>query len=770
MKSRISLGIMRILAMSLLVVLTGVFTFGQKASSRDENYDSPTPVLLSDINTKRAVAQTGRVSRRFDPAKIAAQAYQPDAKITLYVGDLALMAGEGANALRVYAEDKRGHMYRFPVLDLQRVDGAANVHAMTVLLKDEVGYYAPPEADGDLVIYVTWRGLASNKALLGLGKMGGGVKAVEPVTSAPELVSGRRSGDRQRFMEQAGFGPTPTLAELPSGTPLRRWIAQQFAAPYPSVSNPYPVIALQPVNAPTNCDGPNGDTTVVDLYPTCFLDSYSQYPLQTWNSKEMLYGDNQLRHKVSWALSQIWVTSGVDIQQSRHMIEWHKILSNNAFGNFRDIMGPTTANPNNGGITLNAAMGDYLSMEQSTRTNPNENYSREILQLFTIGLFRLNPDGTVICVEHNPCQPGDTKVETYDQNLVNNLTRVFTGWKFCPGGNIACPNAVTGTIDYVDPMIMTSTTNHDTAAKTLLTASTAPSNIDACTNCTGGTTAVNLANTQAYARTSMIRALDNIFNHPNVGPFIGKILIQQMVTSDPSPAYVGRVAAAFNNNGVGVRGDMKAVISAILLDPEARGNVKTDPNYGKLREPVQFAANLMRAMNVQNAARNGQSDGVFTFRGIYTGMGQTPFRSPTVFNYYPPDFVIPGTATLGPEFALMTTGTTIQRMNFVNTMVEWTGSGASGSVPFPISTNVLSWTPSGTALTFTDLQALVAADPTGNTLMDELNSRFMHGTMPAAMRASILGAVTPITSTDTMNRVRQAVYLTATSAQYQVQR
>lgn len=766
MKSRISLGFTRILAMSLLVILTGVFAFGQRGSGRDENFDSPTPVLLSDINTKRAVAQTGRVSRKFDPAKVAAQAFQPDAKIVLYVGDLALMAGEGANALRVYAEDKRGYMYRFPVLDLQRVEGAQNIHAMTVLLKDEVGYYAPPEADGDLVIYVTWRGLASNKALLGLGKMGGEVKAVEPATSATDLVSGRRSGDRQRFMEQAGFGPTPTLAELPSGMPLRRWIAQQFAAPYPTF--PYPdsnvTYPLRPSTPPTDCDG---NATVVDITPTCFLDTYTMYPLQSWNSKEMLYGGNQLKHKVSWALSQIWVTSGVDIQQSRHMVEYHKILSANAFGNFRDLMGPTTANPSNSGMTLNPTMGDYLSMSQSTRLNPNENYAREIKQLFTIGLFMLNQDGTVICVEHNPCQPGDTKVPTYDQNVVNNLTKVFTGWKFCPGTNpTACPGSVPGTINFVDPMIVTNSNEVDTSAKTLLSYSGANPTILACTNCT------NLANTQAYARSTMIQALDNIFNHPNVGPFIGKILIQQMVTSDPTPAYVSRVAAAFNNNGMGVRGDMKSVISAILLDPEARGNVKTDPNYGKLREPVQFAANFLRAHNVKDAAGTGQSDGVLTFRSEYTGMGQTPFRSPTVFNYYSPDFVIPGTSVLGPEFGIMTTGTTIQRMNFINRMVGWAANGtALTGAPIPVNiTNFNQYTPSGTSLDFSDLQALVAADTSGGTLLDELNSRLMHGTMPAAMRASILGAVTPISSTDTINRVRQAVYLTATSSQYQVQR
>ncbi|MEQ1922284.1 MAG: DUF1800 family protein [Pyrinomonadaceae bacterium] len=751
--------------------LGGRFCVRSKGGGRDENFDSPTPVLLSDINTKRAVAQTGKVSRKFDAAKIAPQAYLPDSKITLYVGDLALMAGEGANALRVYAEDKRGYMYRFPVLDLQRVDGVQNVHAITVLLKDEVGYYAPPVADGDLVIYVTWRGLASNKALLGLGKMGGEVKATA-LASAPEALTGARPRDRQRFLEQATFGPTRTMAEMPTGQPLRRWIAQQFALPYPSLANPYPAQPLKPVNAPADCD--NDQTVTPDVPVTCFRDTYTMYPLQRWNSFEMLYGDNQLRHKVAWALSQIWVTSGVDIQQSRHMVEWHKILSNNAFSNYRTLMKE---------MTLSPTMGDYLSMSQSTRTNPNENYAREIKQLFSIGLFTLNPDGTFVCVENNPCQPGDTKVPTYDQNVVNNLTKVFTGWSFCSIA-ASCPNISAGTINFIDPMLLNpgvstgAANRHDISAKTLLTyPGSTTSNIAACPttgagscglicpatgNCSltgGATNAQALAGVLAYANTSMDQALDNIFYHPNVGPYIGKILIQQMVTSDPTPAYVGRVAAAFNNNGLGVRGDMKAVISAILLDPEARGNVKTDPNYGKLREPMQFATNILRAFNVRDAAGTGQSDGVFFQRGEFTGMGQTPFRAATVFNYYPPDFVIPGTALLGPEFALMTTGTTISRTNFVNRFVFT-------AIPVAVSTDA----PSGTTLDFSDLQALYLADTTGGTMVDELNSRMMHGTMSSSMRTAILNSLAPITSTDSLNKVRQAVYLVATSSQYQVQR
>ncbi len=476
------------------------------------------------------------------------------------------------------------------------------------------------------------------------------------------------------------------------------------------------------------------------------------YPIQAWNTKEMFYGDAQLRHRVAWTLSQIWVTSGNDIQQSRHMVEYHKVLSQNAFGNFRNLMEQ---------MTLNPTMGTYLDMSQSTRTNPNENYAREIMQLFTIGLFMLNPNGTVQCYENNPCQPGNTPIPTYDQNVVNDLTKVLTGWRLCSVA-ASCPNLASGTLNYIDPMVINIGVNqgninnnlHDLTAKTLLTyPGSTTTSVAACGNCT------TFPNIATYANNSMDQALDNIFNHPNVGPFIGKLMIQHMVTSDPTPAYVGRVAAVFNDNGLGVRGDMKAVVRAILLDPEARGEIKTDPNYGKLLEPMQYATNFLRAFNVRNAAGNGQSDGVIFQRSEFTGMAQIPFRSPTVFNYYPPDFVIPGTALLGPEFALMTTGTSIARTNFMNRFVFT-------SIPVAVSTDA----PQGTTVDFSDLQTISAADSTGNLLVDELNRRLLRGTMSAAMRTQVLNAVTAVGSADTLGRVRQAVYLIATSSQYQVQR
>jgi hypothetical protein len=210
-----------------------------------------------------------------------------------------------------------------------------------------------------------------------------------------------------------------------------------------------------------------------------------------------------------------------------------------------------------------------------------------------------------------------------------------------------------------------------------------------------------------------------------------------------------------------VRGDLQAVVKAILLDPEARGDTKTDPNYGKLREPVLFATNVARRFGVASFDGLSQSDGVWVGRSDFNGMSEIPFFSPTVFNFYPPSYIIPGTSINGPEFGLMTTSTSIQRANFINTLVF---NRISVSNPN---------TPNGTSLNFVDLQALSTADPTGNLLLDELNQRMMHGTMSATMRSTILTAVTNIAATTSENflqRAKQAVYLIATSSQFQVQR
>jgi hypothetical protein len=289
--------------------------------------------------------------------------------------------------------------------------------------------------------------------------------------------------------------------------------------------------------------------------------------------------------------------------------------------------------------------------------------------------------------------------------------------------------------------------NHDLTAKTLLSYNgSTTTNINACAGCTG-------AAITTYANNSLNQALDNIYNHPNVAPFVSKMLIQQLVTSDPTPAYVGRVAAVFNAN----RADpaqLREVVRAILLDPEARGDAKSDPRYGKLREPVQLLTNVLRTFNVASADGSTQSDG--NVNNQVSALSQNVFNPPTVFNYYQPNYIVPGSTILGPEFGIYTTGTAIGRANLFSTFVF-----------NKISVNLPN-TPNGTSISLAEAQAVSASDPTGNRLLDYLNTKMMHGTMSAAMRNAILPAVT--NSPDNFVRAQRAVYLIATSSQYQVQR
>lgn len=748
---------------SALAVISFCCTLGFAQDDPDPN--SPTPVFISMEGTPRAFAYTALRSRKYTFAKPSVEAFRPNSRIVLFVTNVALMEDEGAGAFRVYAEDGNGRTYRFPVLDLSSVADRPGVYAITTVLRDEIGFWPRPEPNGDLKLYIAWRGLASNSLKLGFGRTGGKFEndkslRPSPITNSSisvdsiankgdepvdELVKfgPKWSGDRMRFLEQAAFGPTPELDFHVRRIGLRSWLAEQFQETYPTVSNPFPNQPLKPSTAPADCD--NDQTVTPDIPATCYRDTYTQYQPQTWFFREAFYGKAQLRHRVAWALSQIWVTSGVEIQQGRHMTEYYKILANNAFGNYRQLMGE---------MTLNPTMGDYLDMAGSTRSNPNENYPRELMQLFTVGLFLLNQDGTYQRdAQNNP-------IPTYDQSRVNELTRVFTGWNYCHT-TARCPNYTSGTPNFIDPMLLNvgvtqvSSNRHDLNAKVLLSyPGSTTTNVPACSNCT------TLANIETYANNSLEQALDNIFYHPNLAPQVCRTLIQQLVTSDPTPAYIARVSAAFNNNGYGVRGDMKAVIRAILLDPEARGDAKTDPNFGKLREPVLFATNFARQFGVRSGNGTGLSDGYMTGRPEFTGMGQSPLRSPSVFNYYPPTYVVPKTAMLGPEFALMNTGTSVQRLNFINRMVFTT-------IPIGVGTDA----PNGTSFNFGEYQAASDADPTGNRLMDLLNTRMLHGTMAPAMRETVRNAVVAnIPATNGLGRVRQAIYLVATSSQYQVQR
>lgn len=732
-----------IFPLSFLMLLS----IGIASAQIDPDPNSPAPILFSGESTTRVLLDA-------DGVKGEEQTPRMNSTIRVFIGGIVPMAGEGADSVRFHAQDSRGRLYRFPVLALSPISvNGETIYAATIELRDELRFWPQP-ADGILVVRVSWRGSTSNRLKLVIGSTRDDAPNTAkdlvpmPISSITDVsrtsaagteadgdlmyVGYRWAGDRRRFMEQAGFGPTEILDQRLRRIGIRTWLAEQFDAPYPTPGNPYPDIPLRSTSTSHATLGCGMFVSNTPEYRNCTRTHYNMYPVQNWFFKEAFYGDSQLRHRVSWALSQMWVISGSTTQQSSWMIAYHKILSQNAFGNYRQLMKEVTVNP---------AMGNYLDMRRSTRNNPNENYPRELLQLFTVGTVLLNPNGT-------PILQGGEPIPTYDQETVNNFTKVFTGWRLCGTIGPNCPNAATDIANYKDPMELNAS-NHNLEAKTLFDyPGSTTTNLPACAGCTGTTR-------ENYAKDSLEQALDNIFYHPNVGPFVSKFLIQHLVMSDPSPAYVGRVSAVFSNNGAGVRGDMQAVVRAILLDPEARGDVKTDPSYGKLREPVQMITNFARHLGVRGANDGPISDGVVN--GLSSPLGQNTFYSPSVFNYYPPGYVVPGSAIPGPEFALMNTGTSVGRANLVNTLV-FGQIGTSESVPL------------GTSLDMTEMTNLAATDPTGTLLVDTLDKRMLHGTMSPEMRTSILTAFTAITPSNPLQRARQAVYLVASSSQFQVQR
>jgi hypothetical protein len=503
------------------------------------------------------------------------------------------------------------------------------------------------------------------------------------------------TADAVRLLEQSTWGPTPELVQHVQDVGIEPFLDEQFEAS----SSGYPTLPLYPTTRDaTSC--PSGSA--------CQRDNYTMYPVQTRFFVNALYGGDQLRQRVAFALHQILVASGVDVTQPSWMTPYLQTLDRDAFGNFRQLLYD---------ITLNAAMGNYLDMNGNTKTRPNENYAREVLQLFSIGTGRLNLDGSA------QLDGSGQSIPTYDQAVVTSFARVFTGWRFAAGQ--------TGVPNYIDPMVVNAA-QHDTAAKTLLHG--------------------YVVQAGQTADKDLNDAIDNIFGDPNVGPFISKQLIQHLVTSNPSSEYVARIASVFNG-GAGARGDLRAVVRAILLDPEARGDLKTDPAYGRLRNPLQLLLGILRAFHAGSADLAGQSDGYLNPQAV--AMGMDVFRPPSVFSYYSPSTVAPGTGGLrAPEFGLLSTSSALQRANVINTLVF---------SRIAVSANA----PNGTAIDLRPLQPLAA---TPDNLVDTLDSLLLHGTMSVTMRQSIIAAVSAVAATNVNKRVQTAIYLVATSSVYQVER
>jgi uncharacterized protein (DUF1800 family) len=549
-----------------------------------------------------------------------------------------------------------------------------------------------------------------------IGASIGGVPQAEGQTSPADIV---------RFLEQSTFGPTNELIAHVQEIGFDAFLNEQAASP----TIDYPDLPFWPQTRPTSCTG------------ECQRDNYTMYPLQRHFFANALSGQDQLRQRMAFALGEILVASAVDVPLPSWMRGYQQLLYRSAFGNFRQLLYD---------ITLNPTMGRFLDMLNNrcqTRTppdanvcrnglksQPNENYAREILQLFSVGTFLLNQDGT------RQLDGRGTPISTYDEKTVQEFARVFTGWVLAPA--LSGPADIGGTVpNYRDPMVLHKNAQgredyHDRGSKTLLDGAQVPQGQD--------------------AEAELKAAIDNIADHPNVAPFISKQLIQHLVTSNPSPGYVQRVAAVFAATRTSPT-QLFEVIKAILLDVEARGDSKdpsTFPNYGKLREPAQFITNVLRAFNAK-------SDGVLNSLNVggsaigSADMNEDIFNAPSVFNFFPPTARVPGESVLGPEFAVFSSLTSLRRDNFVNRVIFSTIPAAPPNRPSGTTIDLASWDP-------------LASDP--DKLMDTLNALLLHGTMSQDMRQSIGGALATIPASNRRSRVRTAVYLILTSSQYQVQR
>ncbi len=363
---------------------------------------------------------------------------------------------------------------------------------------------------------------------------------------------------------------------------------------------------------------------------------------------QLMSAPDAMRKRVALALSEFFVVS-----MSSMEIDWRgytitaywDLLNQYAFDNFRNLLEA---------VTLSPAMGYFLNTKGNQKEDgkgrlPDENYAREVMQLFTIGLYSLELDGTVKT-------SGGKKLESYTSDDVSNLARVFTGYDFDPAYRDAAQfpgkNYKVYAREYARRPMKLDANRHSTMEVKFLNASIA------------GT---------ANGAQALKTALDALFNHPNVGPFFGRQMIQRLVTSNPSPAYVARVASAFNNNGAGVRGDMKAVWTAILLDDEARGaKGLSDITFGKLREPMLRLTQWSRTFN---AASKTGSWKIFDLSDSSYSLGQSPFHSPSVFNYFRPGYVPPGTAmaasgATAPEFQMVNETTVGGYVNYMQNMIR----------------------------------------------------------------------------------------------------
>ncbi len=608
----------------------------------------------------------------------------------------------------------------------------------TELLEAALAEETPREGGSSAAMGV---GLVGTALLTACGGGGGGGGAAAPVgttpaptpTPSPVVVPASPTNDEDavRFLLQSQFSASDAEIAAVRSKGYKTWLTEQMAAPASTSGFDW-----------LNARG-YGAINTTNFYDNSYPGDY-----MIWN--QLMTSSDAVRKRMALALSEMFVVSltGLDFPWRSHAIAaWWDMLVSNALGNFRTLLE---------GVTLNPAMGYYLNTRGNLKEDPSkgrvpdENYGREVMQLFTLGLYQLNNDGT------EKRDGNGNKLESYSQSDITNIARVFTGWDVDRTQNVNTIEPVSGrtipNTTYTQLPMRLNPANHSTLASNFLGA-TVPANTD-------GVAALKIA-------------LDTLFNHPNVGPFFGKQMIQRLITSNPSPAYVNRVANAFNNNGSGVRGDLKAVFAAILLDDEARGPAGLTQNgFGKLREPMLRLVQWGRTFGITSARGSWK---IPDLSDPATRLGQSPLRSPSVFNYFRPGYVPPSTAlsaslTPAPEFQLVNESSVGGYLNSMQTTIR---NGIFVNAPdLPQNTSNAN---NGNDITasYTAELALVT-DPAA--LVRRLNLLLCAGQMSAANQTLIVNALTATTvtagSTDSVkrDRVAAAVLLVMASSEYLIQK
>jgi uncharacterized protein (DUF1800 family) len=495
-------------------------------------------------------------------------------------------------------------------------------------------------------------------------------------TTSATLMTDRAAA---RFLDQATWGPTPDSIATLEKMGISAWLESQFAA-RPSNLPDQPIL---------DSDGKSNNNLA---------------PVQAAFFVNTVNGPDQLRQRVAFVLSQIWVVSQTTVPEAYAFPPYWRIFRDHAFHSYRDIIRA---------VTLSPAMGTYLNMANNNKANPNkgtaanENYARELMQLFTLGLNQLNSDGSpVLDASKNP-------VPTYNQAEVTNLAKVLTGWTYPTAPGAAAKN--NNPAYYFGPMIAVEA-EHDTTAKAIFNNLTIPA----------GQTAEEDLDT----------LFDDLMAQPTMAPFVSRQLIQHLVTSNPSPAYIQRMAQVFSST----KGDMKSIVTAILTDPEARaGDDASAPviaSFGHLREPVLFLSNMLRGLNATIGASN-------SINGYTEELGQNLFVAPSVFSYFSPQNEVEG-GLFGPEFQIYSTQTASDRANIVSTAIY-------GSLD---------------KTTTMDLSPFVNLAGNVSQLVNYIGYAFGHSGMSSALTQAATAAASA--QSTALAKAQAALYVILTSNEYQV--